>query len=167
MRRIRHWLPIHLLLLTLLTSRAYGNGINPPEPQGSQTVDAFCSERTSGKTLVVLRARITIEKPSGSLELRIGESQARLLQLSRVIRLEIPSAVPMSDGFTKALLRLSEPDYEGPGLVRIRAGEKQVRVTGFDTDINKKVDIALETCKDFAVKASIAPEGENRRWTKD
>lgn len=162
---IRRWSPVPLLLCGLLPAVAYGNGINPPRPSGAKTVEAICTDRKSGKATIIQRARITIGEPSGSLELRVGQSPARTLQLSQVIRVQIPAARPTPDGFAKASIELIDPGYKGPGFVRVRAKGKPVRVTGFAADL-ERIDIPLETCKVLAVEASTSSEPERGEVSK-
>ena len=157
MSRIRRWYPVPLLLCGLLAAEAYGNGINPPRPSGAKTVEATCTDRKSGNATTIQRARIAIDEPSGSLELRIGKSAARTLQLSQVIRVQIPSARMTSDGFAKASMALLDPSYAGPGFVRLRAGGKPVRLTGFTADL-QRFDSPLAACRELALKASTSSE---------
>ena len=165
MSKIRHWYPVPLLLCGLLAAEAYGNGINPPRPIGAKTVEATCTDRKSGNATTIQRARIAINEPSGSLELRIGKSAARTLQLSQVIRVQIPSVKMTSDGFAKVSMELLVPSYEGPGFVRLRAKGKPVRLTGFTADL-QRFDIPLEACKELALKASTSSEVERGEVSK-
>ena len=166
MFKIRRLYPIPFLLCGLLATEAYGNGINPPRPSGAKTVEAICTDRKSGNATTVQRVRITMDEPSGSIELRVGKSTASTHQLSHVIRVQIPSAGQTLDGFTEASLELSDPSYKGPGFIRVRAKGKPVRLTGFNADL-ERVDIPLETCKELALKASTSSEVERGEVTKD
>jgi hypothetical protein len=153
MSRARHGFPLFLLLGALLAAESYGNGINPPRQSGSKTVVATCTDRATGEATTIQRTRIFIAEPSGSLELRIGKSAASTLQLSKVIRVQIPSAKTMSDGFAKASLELLDPGYEGPGFVRLEVNTTPVRLTGFSADL-RRVDVPLATCKELTLQTS-------------
>lgn len=161
MYRIRRWHPVPFLLSGLLAVEAYGNGINPPRPSGSTTVEAACTDRRSGNVTTIHRARMAIDEPSGSLELRTGESAARTVQLLEVIRVQMPSARTAADGFAKAFVELRAPAYKGPGYVRLRAKGKPVRLMGFTADL-ERVDMPLETCREVAFKASAATSAPSR-----
>ena len=160
MSRIRRRNPVPLLLCGLLAAEACGNGINPPRPSGSRTVEAACTDRKSGNVTTVHRARMAIDEPSGSLELRAGESPARTVQLAEVVRIQIPSAKTAADGFAKAFIELRAPNYKGPGHVRLRAKAKPVRLVGFTANL-ERLDVPLETCRELAFKASTSSEAEN------
>ena len=146
MLKNRRWHAMPLLACSLLTSLAHGNGINPPRTSGAKTVEAVCTDRQSGGETTVQRARTVVDAPSGTIELKIDKSTAQFVQLSQLVRLEIPSGKPAPNGFARATLELTEPDYQGPGDVRLRVGKKPVRLTGFTAD-STRVDIPLAQCK--------------------
>jgi hypothetical protein len=155
--RLRH--PFALLLCCLLAAEVHGNGINPPRPSGTKTIQATCTDRKSGTVKTIQRARIAIGEPSGTLELRVDRSRARTLQLSQVNRVEIPSAKPTPDGLAKVSMDLLDPTYTGPGFIRLREKGKPVRLVGFTVDL-ERVDIPLEACKELTLKALTLPETE-------
>lgn len=159
MFKIRRWHSAPLLLCGLLATTVYGNGINPPRPSGARTVEAICTDRKSGDTTTLQRARIAVDEPTGSLEVRVGASAAKVLQLSQIVRVKIPSPRLASDGFAKASLELLEPSYNGPGFVKLRARGKPVRLTGFTADLDR-VEMPLVTCKELALKASQPSEAQ-------
>jgi hypothetical protein len=152
---IRRWLSLSLLVCLLLAREAYGNGINPPRPSGAKVVEATCVDRRSGVAVIVQRAQITIDEASGLLELRLGDTPARLVQLSQIRRLQILSSKARADGFAKASMTLLDPGYDGPGQVRLRAKAKPVRLTGFAADL-ERVDRVLGTCKELTFTAPAA-----------
>jgi hypothetical protein len=159
MHKVQRWCAIPILLCGLLTTAAHGNGINPPRPSGAKNVQATCIDRATGHTITIERARITIDEPSGSLELRVGQSTARTLQLSQVNRLQIASAKPASDGFAKAAIELNDPEYKGTGFVRLKANGLTVRVTGFTAD-RERVDIPFGACRVLTIQASTSSDAE-------
>lgn len=166
MSKIQRWSAVSILLCGLLATESYGNGINPPRPSGAKIVEATCTDRKTGNTTIIQRARITIDEPSGSLVLRVGQSPARTLQLSQVIRLQIASAKPESDGFAKAIMELIDPGYIGSGYVRLKAKGQPVRLTGFTADL-ERVDKPLGTCKELTIRASTSSEAERGEVSKN
>lgn len=152
----------YLLLLCLpwlLTSKAYSNGINPPRPTGTQTVEASCTDRKSGEVLTVLRARVAADKLAGALEVRLGNASPRDLQLSQIGRVRIASGKSNSGGFAKAFFELREPSYEGEGFVRLTVKGAPVRLTGFSAAL-ERVDIPLQLCRELMLKTSQGEESE-------
>lgn len=141
---------ILLFLPCLLTTKAYANGINPPRPSGARTIEALCTDRKSGETATVQRARMTDDKSTGSLEVRLEKSGAQTLQLSQISRVRIATGKPNSDGFAKASFELLEPSYKGEGFVRLSVNGKPVRLTGFSAAL-ERIDIPLQSCRDLAL----------------
>jgi hypothetical protein len=140
-------------LASLLAPAAHGNGINPPRPTGAQTVEAQCTDRQTGETRLVQRARITVDKPDGALELRLRQGKPQRLQLAQIERVSIKAGKPGVDGFGKATLVLLEPAFKGEGFVRLNVGGKPVRLTGF-TLAQDRVDVPLQRCKELVLKPS-------------
>ncbi len=152
---------ILLFLLVLLTTTAHANGINPPRPSGSETIEALCTDRKSGNTTTVQRARMTVDEPTGGLEVRLEKSDAQTLRLSRITRVQLATGKPNSDGFAEASLELLEPSYRGEGFVKLRVNGKPVRLAGFSADL-RRVDIPLESCRELVLKTSRPSEAEHR-----
>src|SRR5262245_31606547 len=150
MSRLR-W--IGLLLPITFSVIALANGVNPPRTTGSQIVAATCTDRKSGESTTVQRARIDNGKPSASIEVRLGEAEQQTLQLSDVRRIEIVDTTPDADGFVHAVLEIDKPTYRGNGFVRVRADGKPVRLTGFPNGGTPKIVIALESCRNLAIAA--------------
>ncbi|MBS0345866.1 MAG: hypothetical protein JSR69_05335 [Proteobacteria bacterium] len=161
MKPTRYGYAIALLLCGLLGEPAFGNGINPPRPSGSQTIEARCTDRDSGETTTLQRARLAADEASPMIELRIGNAAASTLQLAQVAAIRMPSAKAKPDGFAKATLELRNPDYQGPGFVRVRVDGKPVQLTGF-TEARARVTIPLESCKALTLSASTAPLEDGR-----
>lgn len=160
MPRIRSGYVVPLLMCCLPSTAALGNGINPPRPSGSRTVEAQCTDRNNGAIITLQRARLTTDEASPMIELRIGDAPASTLQLAQVAGIRMPSARPKPDGFVKATLELREPDYQGPGFVRVRIDGKPVQLTGFNAEL-ARVTIPLENCRLLALAASTpAPAAE-------
>lgn len=158
----RYGYAIPLLLCGLLGSPAFGNGINPPRPSGSQTVEANCTDRGSGAITTLQRVRLAADEASPMIELRIGAAAASMHQLAQVAAIRIPSVKAKPDGFVKATLELREPDYQGPGFVRVRVDGKPVQLTGFGAGL-ARVTIPLESCKALTLTASTAPPSTEGR----
>lgn len=165
MSKIQYWFAGPMLVCGMLATVSYGNGINPPRPSGTKTVEATCTDRKTGNTTTVQRARITINEPSGSLVLRVGQSPAKTLQLSQVIRLQIASAKPASDGFAKASMELIDPSYKGTGYVRLKAKGQPARLTGFTADL-ERVDKPLGSCKELTIQTVLSSEAERNGVSK-
>lgn len=157
MLKNRRWYPVPLFACSLLAPQAQGNGINPPQTSGAKTVIAVCTDRLSGDQTTVRRARIVAGAPSGSIELKLDKAGAKLVQLSQVVRLDIPSDKPASNGFARATLELTEPAYQGQGAVRLQVGKKPVRLTGFTADFSH-VDIPLRQCKLLVLTSSASAD---------
>jgi hypothetical protein len=165
MSKIQYWFAAPILVCGMLATVSYGNGINPPRPSGTKTVEATCTDRKTGNTIAVQRARITIDEPSGSLVLRVGQSPAKTLQLTQVIRLQISSAKPASDGFAKASMELIDPDYKGTGYVRLKAKGQPARLTGFTADL-ARIDKPLGSCKELTIQTVSSSEAERSGVSK-
>jgi hypothetical protein len=167
MSKIQYWFAAPILVCGMLATVSYGNGINPPRPSGTKTVEATCTDRKTGNTIAVQRARITIDEPSGSLVLRVGQSPAKTLQLSQVIRLQISSAKPASDGFAKATIELNDPDHKGSGsgYVRLKAKGQPARLTGFTADL-ERIDKPLGSCKELTIQTVSSTEAERSGVSK-
>jgi hypothetical protein len=166
MHRIRSGYVVPLLMCSLLSTAALGNGINPPRPSGSRTIEAQCTDRDSGAITTLQRARLAADEASPMIELRIGNAPATTLQLAQVAGIRMLSARPKPDGFVKATLELREPDYQGPGFVRVRIDGKPVQLTGFNAGL-ARVTIPLESCKALALAASTPAPAAERPTTKN
>jgi hypothetical protein len=82
-----------------------------------------------------------------------------------VIRLQISSAKPASDGFTKASMELIDPDYKGTGYVRLKAKGKPARLTGFTADL-ERIDKPLGSCKKLTIQTVSSSEAERSGVSK-
>lgn len=165
MSKIQYWFAAPILVCGMLAKVSYGNGINPPRPSGTKTVEATCTDRKTGNTITVQRARITMDEPSGSVVLRVGQSPAKTLQLTQVIRLQISSAKPASDGFAKASMELIDPDYTGTGYVRLKAKGQPARLTGFTADL-ERIDKPLGSCKELTIQTVSSSDTERSGVSK-
>jgi hypothetical protein len=143
----------------LLASAAQGNGINPPRPSGAQAVEAQCTDRQTGEIRTVQRARITVDKPVGTIEVRLRQGKPQWLQLAQVERLAIKAGRPGADGFGKATLKLRQPAFDGEGFVQLSVDGKPVRLTGF-SPAQERVDLPLQRCKELVLKPSAAAASE-------
>ena len=161
----RQLLGMALLGWGALLGDARGNGINPPRPTGSAVVEAQCTDRTSGETAIVQRARATADNTDGGLRIATGSAAAQTVQLSRIGRIAFEAAKPRPDGFAGATLGILDPPYEGLGFVQVRIDGKPVRLTGFGAGL-ERVDVALESCRELALKTPVAGEARSEGAAK-
>jgi hypothetical protein len=155
---------ILLLLACLLTTRAYANGINPPQPSGAKTLEALCTDRKNGNVVTVQRAQMTTDKTIGLLEVRLEKSGPHNLQLSQINRVQIATGKPSSDGFAKASFELLNPSYKGGGFIRLRVNGKPVHLTGF-SDALEHIEIPLQSCRVLTLKEPRSSESVPREVT--
>jgi hypothetical protein len=154
-RRMNRLAPGLACVAGLLATAAQGNGINPPRPGGSQAVEAQCADRQTGEIRIVQRARITVDKPVGTLDVRLRMGKPQQLQLAQIERLAIKAGKPGTDGFGKATLALRQPAFNGEGFVQLSVDGKPVRLTGF-SPAQERVDLPLQRCKELVLKPAAA-----------
>jgi hypothetical protein len=145
----------------LLATTANANGINPPRPNGAKTVEATCTDRTTGNNSTVQRARVTVKNPTGSLEVRIEKSAPQIFQLSQIGRIQIATGTPNADGFAKASFELIGSRDKHDGYVRLSARGQVVRLTGFSA-VGGRVDIPLANCSEVTLRALASSDAEGR-----
>jgi hypothetical protein len=141
-----------ILIIGSLAAAAYGNGINPPRPKGAKTVEATCRNRNTGMRTTVERARITIAKPEGSLEVKLGKSR-RSFQLSQFETIKIETGEPNSDGFGKASFNLYKITETQDGYVRLISKGKPALLTGFSTS-KEPLSLPLANCSEVTFRPS-------------
>ena len=157
----------HVVLLVAFMSipDAEANGINPPRPAGSEIVQATCVVRKSGATVVIQRARMTVDESGGLLEVRLDQSTPQTVPLAQFRRIQFHKGTHTQDGFAKSTLDLINPPYEGEGLVRVRTGGKAIRINGFDAS-SRPIELPLERCKELVIETMSTSDLELRGAAK-
>ena len=147
-------------------SNANANGINPPRVSGSEIVEATCTSDADVDSTIIFRARVVAgEKATDLMEIRMGNEPALEVSMSKINRLEIASSAPDPDGFVRANLHLSDPEYQGKGFVKVIEQGKPLRLSGF-TKVNRRVEIPLSKCKALLLRTVLSEAVEHRPAVK-